>query len=190
MKKKIMFFLFLNLCLFSWSVSMNNVITAKSVYDFQVKDINGNDVNLSQYAGKVILIVNVASKCGFTYQYEELETLYKKYKDSGLVILGFPANNFMGQEPGTNSEIKSFCSLTYGVTFPMFSKISVKGKDKAPLYVYLTDKQENPKFGGEITWNFNKFLINKNGEIINRFDSKVSPKNKKIVDAIESALNN
>jgi glutathione peroxidase len=161
----------------------------KSIYDFAVKDINGNEVNLKDYAGKVIMIVNVASKCGYTYQYEGLEKIYKKYKDSGFVILGFPANNFLGQEPGTNEQIKEFCSLTYGVSFPMLSKISVKGKDKEPLYIYLTDKKTNPLFGGEITWNFNKFLIDKKGEIVNRFDTKVNPDDPKITDMIEKEIN-
>jgi glutathione peroxidase len=170
-----------------WSVNMDNY---KSVLDFTVKDINGKEIKLSEFSGKVILIVNVASKCGYTYQYEGLEKIYKTYKDRGFVILGFPANNFLGQEPGTNEEIKNFCTLTYGVSFPMFAKISVKGKDKEPLYIFLTDKKTNKMFAGEITWNFNKFLINKKGEIIQRFDTKVKPDDQKIINEIESALNN
>ena len=162
----------------------------KSIYDFTVKDIDGKDVNLKDFSGKTVLIVNVASKCGYTYQYEGLEKLYEKYKDKGFVILGFPTNNFLGQEPGTNEQIKEFCTLTYGVTFPMFSKISVKGKDKEPLYDYLIDKKTNPEFGGAITWNFNKFLIGKNGDIINRFDTKINPDDPVIISAIESALDN
>ena len=162
----------------------------KSIYDFTVKDIDGKDVNLKDFSGKTVLIVNVASKCGYTYQYEGLEKLYEKYKDKGFVILGFPTNNFLGQEPGTNEQIKEFCSLNYGVTFPMFSKISVKGKDKEPLYDYLIDKKTDPEFGGAITWNFNKFLIGKNGDIINRFDTKTNPDDPAIISAIESALDN
>jgi glutathione peroxidase len=153
-----------------------------------MKDIDGNDKPLSVYTGKVVMIVNVASKCGFTGQYAGLEKLYLKYKDRGFVILGFPANNFMGQEPGSNQEIKHFCSLTYNVTFPMFAKISVKGDDQAPLYRFLTDKTTNPAHGGSITWNFNKFLIGKDGRIINRFGTKISPEDKAVISAIESAL--
>ena len=159
-----------------------------NIYDFTMEDILGNEVNLSDYKGKVILIVNVASKCGFTYQYDGLENLYNTYKDQGLVVLGFPANNFLKQEPGTNEEIATFCRLNYGVTFPMFSKISVKGKDIHPLYQFLTSKDSDHEFGGKISWNFNKFLISKDGEIINRFGSKVKPESEKIVNAIELAL--
>src|SRR5215469_13450747 len=124
-----------------------------SPLDFTVQDINGKDVNLSQYKGKVVMIVNVASKCGYTPQYEQLEAVYKKYADKGLMILGFPANNFMGQEPGTNQQIQEFCTSKYGVTFPMMSKISVVGTDKAPLYQFLTEKQTAGDFAGEIGWN-------------------------------------
>jgi glutathione peroxidase len=159
-----------------------------SVYDFTVNDIDGKPVKLDTYKGKVVLIVNVASKCGFTPQYEGLQATYAKYKDQGLVILGFPANNFMGQEPGTNEEIKQFCSLKYNVTFPLFTKISVKGEDKHALYKFLTDKTTNPEFGGEISWNFNKFLVDRNGKIIARFDSKEKPEGEKITQAIEQAL--
>jgi glutathione peroxidase-family protein len=163
--------------------------TTVKIYDFIMNDINENPVNMSEYEGKVILIVNVASKCGFTYQYDGLEKLYETYKDQGLVILGFPANNFLKQEPGSNEEIASFCRLNYGVTFPMFSKISVKGKDIHPLYEYLSSKESGHDFGGKITWNFNKFLISRKGEIINRFGSKVKPEDEKIIQAIEQALN-
>lgn len=150
--------------------------------------IKGDSIKLDEYKGKVIMIVNTASKCGFTYQYDGLEKLYQDYKDQGLVILGFPANNFLKQEPGTNEEIASFCRLNYGVTFPMFSKISVKGKDIHPLYEYLTSKDVGHNFGGKVSWNFNKFLIGKDGKIINRFGSKVKPEDEKIVKAIEEAL--
>ena len=161
---------------------------AMSIYDFTMKDISGNEVKLDEYKDKVILIVNTASKCGFTYQYEGLEKLYETYKDSGFVILGFPANNFLKQEPGRDDEIATFCSINYGVTFPMFSKISVKGKEIDPLYEYLTSKDFGHEFGGKISWNFNKFLISKDGKIINRFGSKVKPENEIIVTAIEEAL--
>lgn len=160
----------------------------QSIYDFTVNDIGGKPVKLSQFKGKVILIVNVASKCGFTPQYEGLQKLYSEYADKGLVILGFPANNFGGQEPGTNSEIKEFCTTKYSVTFPMFSKISVKGTDIHPLYQYLTSKETDPDFAGDITWNFNKFLIDASGKIVARFDSKDKPESEKVVNAIQLAL--
>ena len=161
---------------------------ANSVYDFTMKDIDGKDTSLAQYRGKVLLLVNVASRCGFTPQYEGLEKVYLKYKDRGLVILGFPANNFMSQEPGTNEEIKTFCSLKYNVTFPMFSKISVKGDDIHPLYKYLTDKQSNPQFGGDVKWNFNKFLIGRDGKIVGRFEPAVKPESEEVTKVIEKAL--
>jgi glutathione peroxidase len=161
---------------------------AGSVLDFTVNNINGNPVDLNTYAGNVILIVNTASKCGFTSQYAGLQKLYDTYKDRGFVILGFPANNFLRQEPGTDAEIRQFCSLNYSVTFPMFSKISVKGKDIAPLYAFLTSKETNPEFGGNISWNFNKFLIGKDGKIINRFGSRTAPQAEEVIQAIESAL--
>lgn len=156
-----------------------------SIFDYEVKTIDGEIVTLERFKGKVIMIVNVASKCGFTSQYTELEELYKKYKDEDFVILGFPANNFMNQEPGNDEDIKSFCSLNYGVTFPMFSKISVKGEDINPLYSYLTEKETNPDFHGKIGWNFTKFIIDKNGKIVHRFKPITKPNNKKIVKAIE-----
>jgi glutathione peroxidase len=158
------------------------------IYDFKVADIDGNDVNLADYKGKVLLIVNVASKCGFTPQYKGLENIYRQYKDKGFEILAFPSNDFMGQEPGTNKEIKSFCQLNYQVSFPLFSKISVKGKDIHPLYKFLTEKSTDPNFSGAITWNFNKFLIDRNGNIINRFGSKSEPQNPEVIKAIEDAL--
>lgn len=160
----------------------------KSVYEFTMKDIDGKDVKLDAYKGKVALVVNVASKCGNTPQYEGLEALYEKYKDKGFVVLGFPANNFMGQEPGTDKEIKEFCTLTYKVKFPMFSKISVKGADQHPFYTYLTNKQTNPGFDGDITWNFEKFLVGKDGKVLARFSPKTKPDDPKVVEAIENAL--
>lgn len=160
----------------------------KTIYDFTMKDIDGNDAPLAKYKGSVVLLVNVASKCGFTPQYQGLQELYSANKDRGFVILGFPANDFLWQEPGTDGEIKQFCSLNYGVTFPMFSKIAVKGKEIDPLYAYLTSKETNPEFGGSVTWNFNKFLIGRDGTIVGRFDSKEEPLGKKVKDALEEAL--
>ena len=159
-----------------------------NLYSFTMKDIDGKSVSLADYKGKVLVLVNVASKCGFTGQYEGLESLYKRYQDRGLVILGFPANDFLWQEPGTDAEIKTFCSLKYGVTFPMFSKISVKGSDIHPLYQYLTDKETNPQFAGAISWNFNKFLVGRDGKILARFGSRTTPADKELVEAVEKAL--
>lgn len=142
----------------------------KSVLDFKVKTIDGKDADLSQYKGKVVVIVNVASKCGFTSQYEGLETLYKKHKDAGLVVLGFPANNFGKQEPGTEGEIKEFCESKFHVTFPMFAKVSVKGDEVAPLYKMLA-AQPKP-LGGAPKWNFTKFVVDRRGEVVGRFDAE------------------
>ena len=158
-----------------------------SVYDFTLPSIDGEPTALSSYKGKVILLVNVASRCGFTPQYSALESLYEKYKDQGFVILGFPANNFGGQEPGTNAEIKSFCTLKYNVTFPMFGKVSVKGADCTPLYQYLT-QQANPSLAGDIKWNFTKFLVDRNGNVVARFESPVKPDSPEVVEAIEKLL--
>lgn len=160
----------------------------QSPLDFTVKNIDGHDVNLRQYRGDVVLIVNVASKCGNTPQYAGLEAMYKKYHDQGLVILGFPANNFGHQEPGTDSQIKTFCTSTYDVTFPMFSKISVKGDDIAPLYQYLIHVQTTPKPAGDVSWNFEKFLVGRDGKVIARFAPKVKPENPELADAVASAL--
>ena len=164
------------------------MFAASNVYDFTMNSIDGQPAPISAYKGKVLLLVNVASKCGFTPQYAALESIYEKYKDQGLVVMGFPANNFMSQEPGTNEEIKSFCSRTYSVKFPMYSKISVKNDDKAPLYQFLTDKTTNPQFGGEIKWNFTKFLVDRNGKIIGRFEPQVKPDSPEVVSAVEKAL--
>lgn len=169
-------------------IAANPPKKAKTIYDFTVKDIDGNDVKLKKYKGKVALVVNVASKCGYTPQYEGLQAIYQKYKDQGFVILGFPANNFREQEPGTNAAIKEFCESKYKVTFPLFAKISVKGEDQEPLYKYLTGKETNPEFAGDITWNFNKFLVDKNGKIIARFTSKDTPQSETVTQAIEKAL--
>ena len=175
--------------LFSAGVAMTAALFgASNVLDFTLNSIDGKPAPLSQYQGKVVLIVNVASRCGFTPQYTGLEKVYEKYKDQGFVILGFPANNFGGQEPGTNEEIKTFCSSKYNVTFPMYSKISVKGADIHPLYQFLTDKQANPKTGGDIQWNFTKFLVGKDGKVIARFESAVTPESADVTSAIEKAL--
>jgi len=163
-------------------------MTNGHIYDLVMKDIGGADVPLDRFKGKVLLIVNVASKCGFTPQYAGLQSLYERYKDKGLEILGFPANDFLWQEPGSDSDIKSFCSTKYNVSFPMFSKISVKGRDIHPLYKALTEKETNPKFSGKITWNFNKFLVSRNGEIVDRFDSKVEPLDQRLLGAVETAI--
>ncbi len=160
----------------------------KTIHDFTMKNINGEEVSLAQFKGKVVLVVNVASKCGFTPQYEGLQDLYETYQERGFVVLGFPANNFGNQEPGSNEQIQEFCTLNYGITFPMFAKISVKGADQHPLYQYLTSEEINPEFGGEITWNFNKFLVGPDGTILNRFASKDEPKSEKVVEAIEAVL--
>jgi len=164
-------------------------LTMKSkFYSFTMIDIDGQPISLSQYQGKVVLVVNVASKCGFTKQYAGLQKLYETYKDQGFVILGFPANNFLGQEPGTDAEIKSFCTTKFNVSFPMFSKISVKGKDIDPLYRYLTSPEENEAFGKAITWNFNKFLIGREGETVGYFGSKTEPLDSQLTSAVEKAL--
>ena len=160
----------------------------KEIYDFTMRDIDGKEVKLDAYKGKVVMIVNTASKCGYTPQYEGLQALYEKYKDKGLVILGFPANNFMGQEPGTEAEIKEFCTLKYKVTFPMFAKISVKGEDQHPLYNYLTNKATNPDFAGDVSWNFNKFVIDRTGKVVARFGSKDAPQAENVVAAVEKYI--
>jgi glutathione peroxidase len=161
---------------------------ASGVLDFTLNSLDGKPAPLAEYRGKVVLIVNVASKCGYTPQYTGLEKIYEKYKDQGFVILGFPANNFGGQEPGTNEEIKTFCSSKYQVTFPMYSKVSVKGADSTPLYQFLTDKQSNPATGGEIKWNFTKFLVDRNGKVIARFEPAITPESADVTGAIEKAL--
>jgi glutathione peroxidase len=165
-----------------------SLFAASSVHEFTLDSIEGQPAPLAAYKGKVLLLVNVASKCGFTPQYTALESTYEKYKDQGLVVIGFPANNFMSQEPGTNEEIKAFCTRKYSVTFPMYSKISVKGNDKAPLYQFLTDSSANSTTGGEIKWNFTKFLVNRDGQVIARFEPKVTPDSPEVTEAIEKAL--
>ncbi len=157
-------------------------------YEIEAQTISGETIKLENYQGKTLLIVNTASRCGFTGQYDGLQKLYELYKDKGFVVLGFPSNDFMNQEPAGNEEIASFCKLNYGVTFPMFEKISVKGDDQHPLYAFLTSKQTNPDFSGKISWNFNKFLISADGRVINRFGSRTKPGDQKLIEAIESAL--
>ena len=160
----------------------------KSVYDFTLSSIDGQPAPLAAYKGKVVLLVNVASRCGFTPQYTALESTYGKYKSAGLVIVGIPANNFGAQEPGTNQEIKTFCTSKYNVTFPMMAKVSVKGDDITPLYQFLTDKTVHPQTGGEIQWNFTKFLIGPDGRVITRFEPEVTPDSPQVTSAIEKAL--
>lgn len=158
------------------------------VLSFTVKSIDGEDVPLSKYKGKVVLIVNVASKCGLTPQYEALEQLHEKYADKGLAILGFPCNQFGKQEPGTETQIKEFCSTKYGVKFDLFSKIEVNGDGKCDLYEFLTSKEKNPEFAGDIKWNFTKFLVSKDGKVVARFEPRVTPEDEKVVKAIEAEL--
>jgi glutathione peroxidase len=160
-------------------------IAVPAALNFTMKSIDGKAVDLSKYQGRVVLMVNVASECGFTPQYAGLEQLHKKYASKGLSILGFPSNNFGGQEPGTDPQIAEFCQKNYGVEFDMFSKIAVLGKDQAPLYHYLTT---HPKFPGQVDWNFEKFLIGRNGEVIGRFKSEIEPLSKQLTTAIETAL--
>jgi glutathione peroxidase len=153
-----------------------------------MEDIDGESVSLSKYKGKVLLLVNVASECGYTGQYAGMQELYDKYKEKDFYVLGFPANNFGGQEPGTNEEIKAFCTKEFNVTFPMFNKISAKGEDIHPLYAYLTDEEANKPFGGPIEWNFNKFLIGRDGETIARFPSDTEPMDPELVTKVKEAL--
>lgn len=161
---------------------------AKSPLDFTLDNLDGKPVDLSKYKGNVVLIVNVASKCGLTPQYKQLEEVYTTFKGKGLEVLGFPANEFGKQEPGNNTEISTFCTKNYGVDFPMFSKIVVKGEGISPLYQFLTSKESNPEFAGEIKWNFEKFLIGRDGKIVKRFDPRVKPDAPEVIQAIEAEL--
>lgn len=180
--------LILSAVIFGYFTNPTADAKTKSVLDFKVKDIDGKDVRLNKYKGKVLLIVNTASKCGYTPQYEGLQAIYEKYNKQGFYVLGFPANNFGEQEPGSEAEIKEFCESKYKVTFPMFAKISVKGEDQNPLYKFLTAKETNPNFAGDISWNFNKFLVDKNGKIVARFTSKETPESAAVTSAIEKYL--
>ena len=173
------------LCLFSLALNIMNA-NASSLYDIPLKDINGKDTSLKACEGKVLLVVNVASKCGLTPQYQALEALYLKYKDKGFLILGFPCNQFAGQEPGTNEEILKFCTTKYHVTFPMFDKLDVKGPDQHPLYKALTGP--GSKFPGDVKWNFGKFLVGREGAVLQRFEPRTTPDSQEVLQAIEAAL--
>jgi glutathione peroxidase len=159
-----------------------------AVLKFEMKDIDGKNVDLAKYKGKVVLIVNVASKCGYTPQYEQLQAIYAKHKKDGLVILGFPCNDFGAQEPGDEAKVKDFACSTYNVEFDLFSKVKVLGKDACPLYQFLTSKETNPKFAGAVKWNFEKFLIARDGTVAARFASAVDPAGEAFVGAIEKEL--
>jgi glutathione peroxidase len=159
-----------------------------AVLNFKMKGLDGKEIDLATFKGKVVLFVNVASECGLTPQYKGLQNLHDRYSKDGLVIIGVPANEFGAQEPGTDAEIRDFCTKNYGVKFPMLSKVVVKGKGICPLYQYLTSKTTNPEFGGDITWNFTKFLISREGKIVNRFEPRVDPEDEKVISAIEAEL--
>lgn len=181
------------LVFFSTVVTKSHITAAESykdqsIYDITIDDIHGKKVSLSDYKGKVLLIVNVASACGYTPQYEELEQLNKKYKDKGLVIIGIPSNDFGEQEPGTNEEIERFCTTTFNVTFPMMSKTSTKGDKQHPLFAFLTSGQGKVELAGDVAWNFEKFIIDRNGNISNRFRSKTKPSSTECVEALNRAL--
>jgi glutathione peroxidase len=163
-------------------------MSKESILDFTMTDIKGVEIPIRKFEGKVLLIVNVASKCGLTPQYANLQTLYDRYRDTGFEILGFPANDFLRQEPGSDSEISEFCSMNYGITFPLFAKISVKGRDIHPMYKFLTAPETNPRFPGKIGWNFAKFLVDRTGVVIARFEPKVDPLDRQVTSAIEGAL--
>jgi len=172
--------------IFSFILVSTIVFSQQSIYDFKVKDIDGKDFDLSSLKGKKVLIVNTASKCGNTPQYEVLEKLYKEYGNQNFTIIGFPANNFGSQEPGTNQEIAEFCTKNYGVTFKMMSKISVKGSDMDPLYQWLTSKNKNGVMDSEVKWNFQKYLIDENGKLVGMVDPKVKPDDDKILSWIKN----
>lgn len=180
MKNNLLLFIIFILTSFSVSAQSNN-----SIYQFKVEDLSGNTFDFASLKGKKILIVNTASKCGYTPQYEQLEAIYKKYKNQNFVIIGFPANNFMWQEPGTNAEIATFCRSKYGVTFPMMAKISVKGKDMHPIYQFLTQKKLNGVLDSKVEWNFQKYLINEKGQLEQVYMSGVKPNDEKIISWIE-----
>lgn len=181
-------------CLFAGvaiAMTAGSILAAEKVspvLNHKVKSIKGDEVDLSKYQGKVVLVVNVASKCGATPQYKQLESLNDKYKDKGLAVLGFPCNQFGGQEPGTEEEIVKFCKSTYDVSFDMFAKVDVNGPDASPVYKTLTSKESDPKFAGDIKWNFEKFLIGRNGEIVARFPTRTSPDAPEVIKAIEGEL--
>lgn len=167
-------------------ISIALMAQTKSFYDFKVKNIDGEDFDLASLKGKKVLVVNTASKCGFTPQYEDLQKLYEKYSSRGFIIIGFPANNFMNQEPGSEAEIKQFCTSNYSVTFPMMSKISVKGNDIHPLYEWLTKKEMNGKMDSKVKWNFQKYMIDENGKLVDVAYSKTNPMDDQIVSWVEN----
>jgi glutathione peroxidase len=166
----------------------SEAMAGKSPLDLTVKNIDNKEVSLGKYKGNVVLIVNTASKCGYTPQYASLETLYQKYKDKGLRILAFPSNDFGGQEPGSEKEIKEFCTLRYKTTFDLFAKVATKGEAQSPLYKFLTSKETNPKYAGAIEWNFTKFLVGRDGAVIGRYKSGVDPMSPEFIEALEAAL--
>jgi glutathione peroxidase len=170
------------------STDMETTTEAKSLYDFTMQSIDGKDVPLSTFKGQVVVVVNVASKCGLTPQYADLQEFYDQYKDKGVVVLGFPANNFGGQEPGSEAEIATFCSKNYGVTFPMFAKISVKGDDIHPLYQFLTQKSQNGLVDSKVSWNFQKFVIDREGHVVESFAPTTTVNNKGFLKTIEGLL--
>lgn len=164
----------------------NKVMTKQNIYQFKVTDLSGKEFDFASLKGKKVMIVNTASKCGLTPQYKDLQAIYDQYKDKNLVIVGFPANNFMEQEPGSNEEIATFCERNYGVTFPMMDKISVKGDDMAPVYQFLTQKSKNGVQDSEVEWNFQKYLLNENGELVKVVSPRTLPTDKEIVDWIKA----
>ena len=170
------------------AASAAEAVSGKTVHDFTMKDIDGNEVSLAQYKGKIIVIVNTASQCGLVGQFAELEAFYKKFKDKGVVVLGFPANNFLGQEPLSNADIKGFCTKNYGVTFPMFSKISVKGNDIDPLYKYLTSKELNGVVEAPVKWNYQKFIIGKDGNVVSSVNPRTTVNDAEFLQIIEDLL--
>jgi glutathione peroxidase len=169
-------------------ITANEQNTSENIYKFTLNDIDDNPVNLSVYEGKVLILVNVASKCGLTPQYKDIEAYYKNHKDKGVVVLAFPANNFLSQEPGTDEEIKDFCSSKYGITFPIFSKISVKGKNIHPLYKFLTTKEENGVMDSEVKWNFQKYLVDRQGRLVTFFDPKTGINDQLVTEAVSMLL--
>ncbi len=185
MKNKILMIIAITAVFTLSSAQEKKVMTESPIYNFTMKTLEGKDKSLSDYKGKVVMVVNTASFCGYTPQYKDLETLYKQYKDKGFIIIGFPANNFGKQEPGTDKDIAVFCERNYGVSFPMFSKISVKGDDIHPLYKYLTT---GTQFKEEIAWNFTKFLVDKYGNVVAKFPSKVKPTEKEITAKVDELL--
>lgn len=176
------------LFIYSMPANVAGIKPGGNILNFSLELNDGTIKSLSDFKGRVLILVNVASQCGFTGQYEDLQKLQKKYEEKGFTVLAFPANNFLGQEPGTNSEIVEFCRKTYGVTFPVFAKISVAGDDIHPLYAHLTGEATNPGYSGAISWNFNKFIINRKGDVIARFGSRTSPSAEEFITVIEKAL--